>query len=71
MEAHAIIICLSLLYHMHTIRWCAVLFSVPKLCYATVYGWAREVVGESERASELSKEIGLEHYACSLPSVSQ
>lgn len=50
-----------------------VVYLVPKLCYATVYGWAREVVGEREieRASEKSKEIRLEHYACSLPSVSQ
>lgn len=55
MEAHAIIICLSLLYHMHIIRWCTVLFLVPKRCYATVYGWASEVVGERERARKVKR----------------
>lgn len=34
-----------------------VVYLVPKLCYATVYRWAREVVGEREieRASEREK----------------
>lgn len=66
MEAHAIIICLSFLYHMYIIRRrCALICCQKRGALRRAGGRARE--GEREK----SKEIGLEHYACSLPSVSQ